>query len=103
MSSGNDRSWMRLPQQAEEWQKGFKKFIDSTFAGTFKGEMAPCPCKRCRSMSYRTIKEVTTHLLHKGFSESFIQGEGEEKYSFEGISEGLGNEGATGDRDASYL
>src|SRR6185312_14356979 len=42
MSSGNDRSWMRLPQQAEEWQKGFKKFIDHKFGGTLRGEMAPC-------------------------------------------------------------
>jgi len=39
-------------------------------------------------------------LIHRGFSESFIQGEGEEKYSFGGISEGVGNEGGTGDRDS---
>jgi len=51
-------------------------------------------------MSYKTIKEVRSHLIHRGFSESFIQGEGEEKYSFGGISEGVGNEGGTGDRDS---
>ena len=51
-------------------------------------------------MSYRTIDEVQSHLVRRGFSESFIQGEGEEKYSFGGISEGVGNEDATGDRDS---
>ena len=51
-------------------------------------------------MSYKTIKEVRSHLIHTGFYESFIQGEGEEKYSFGGISEGVGNEGGTGDRDS---
>ena len=76
------------------------KFIDHTFAGTSKGETAPCPCKTCRTMSYRTIDEVQSHLVRRGFSESFIQGEGEEKDSFDGISEGVGNEDATGDRDS---
>jgi hypothetical protein len=90
---------MRLPQQTEEWQKGFKKFIEATFAGTSKGETVPCPCTRCRTMSYRTIKEVRTHLIFRGFSESLIEGEGEEKNSSEGISEGVGNDGATGDCD----
>ena len=99
MSSSNDRSWMHLPQQAEEWQKGFKKFIEHTFAGTSKGETAPCPCMRCRTMCYRTINEVRAHLLHRGFCDSFIQGEAEKKDSFEGISEGVGNEDATGDRE----
>jgi hypothetical protein len=91
---------MRLPQQIEEWQKGFKKFIEATFAGTSKGETAPCPCMRCHTMSYRTIKEVRTHLIFRGFSESFIHREGEEKNSFEGISEGVGNDGATSDFDS---
>ena len=100
MSSGNDMSWMRLPQQAEEWQKGFKKFIDHKFGGTLRGETAPCPCTRCRSMSYETVNEVRSHLLHRGFSESFILGEGEEKDSFGGISERVDNEGGTGDRDS---
>jgi hypothetical protein len=75
----------------EEGQKGFKKFIEATFAGTSKGETTPYPCTRCRTMSYRTIKEVRTHLIFRRFSESFIQGEEEEKNSFEGISEGVGN------------
>jgi len=52
-------------------------------------------------MSYKTIKEVRSHLIHRGFYESFIQGEGEEKYSFGGISEGVGNEGGTGDCDSA--
>jgi hypothetical protein len=80
---------MRLPQQTEEWQKGFKKFIEATFAGTSKGETAPCPCTRCRTMSYRTIKEVRTHLIFRGFSESFIQGEGEERIHLRALVKGL--------------
>jgi len=91
---------MRLPQQAEEWQKGFKKFIDHKFGGTLRGETAPCPCTRCRSMSYEIVNKVRSHLLHRGFSESFILGEGEEKDSFGGISERVDNEGGTGDRDS---
>ena len=38
--------------------------------------------------------------IYKGFSESFIQREGEEKESYEGIGEGDGSEGATGDSDS---
>jgi len=71
MSSGNDRSWMRLPQQAEEWQKGFKKFIDSTFAGTFKGETAPCPCKRCRT---EQLKKLQLICFIKGFLKVLFKG-----------------------------
>lgn len=37
--------------------------------------------------------------IHKEFSESFIQGEGEEKESYKGIGE-PGSEGATGDSDS---
>jgi len=99
MSSDIGGSWMRLSLQAEEWQNGLNKFIEHTFAGTSKGETAPCPCMRCRTMCYRTINEVRAHLLHRGFCDSFIQGEAEKKDSFEGISEGVGNEDATGDRE----
>ena len=96
---GNDRSWMRLSPQTQEWQIGLNKFIEHTFAGTSKGERAPYPYMRCHTMCYRTINEVRAHLLHRGFCDSFIQGEAEKKDSFEGISEGVGNEDATGDRE----
>ena len=76
---GNDRSWMRLSPQTQEWQIGLNKFIEHTFAGTSKGERAPYPYMRCHTMCYRTINEVRAHLLHRGFSDSFIQGEGEKK------------------------
>jgi len=48
-------------------------------------------------MSCRSTNQVQTHFIFKGFSESFIQREGEEKDSFEGTGEGGGNDGATGD------
>ena len=76
---GNDRSWMRLSPQTQEWQIGLNKFIEHTFAGTSKGERAPYPYMRCHTMCYRTINEVRAHLLHRGFSDSFIQGEVEKK------------------------
>jgi len=59
-----------------EWQTGFKNYIQSIFGGTSEEETAPCPCTRCRCMSYRTQKEVRTHVALRGFDESFIQGEG---------------------------
>jgi hypothetical protein len=40
-------------------------------------------------MSYRTIKEVRTHLIFRGFSESFIQGEGEERIHLRALVKGL--------------
>ncbi|RLN00681.1 uncharacterized protein C2845_PM06G26280 [Panicum miliaceum] len=48
-------------------------------------------------MSYRTTNGVRSHLIFRGFSESFIQGEGEEKDSYESITEGGGNDGELGD------
>ena len=78
---------MRLERVTPEWQIGFKKFIDSKFGGASKGETAPCPCTRCRCMSYLIVAEVTNHLILRGFAESFIQGEGERKYSDESSTE----------------
>ena len=97
MSHNVDRSWMRLPQVSDQWQKGLKKFMETRFAGTCKGDTAPCPCTRCRSMSYRTVEEIRNHLLFRGFSDCFIQGEGEEKNSYASITEGVGNDGVSGD------
>jgi len=70
-----DRSWMRMAKYTAEWQKGFKDFIKNTFGGTSKEETAPYPCARCRCMSYRNQKDVQSHLVLRGFDESFIQGE----------------------------
>ena len=59
-----------------EWKIGFKNYVQSIFEGTSKEETAPCPCTRCRCMSYRTKKEVQIHMAQRGFDDSFIRGEG---------------------------
>ena len=74
--SHDGSSWMRMDKSTSEWQKGFKKFIETPFGGTFKGLTTPCPCSRCRCMSYRIQYEVERHLLVRGFDESFIQEQG---------------------------
>lgn len=67
-----------MPKYSQEWQKGFNDFIRSTFGdiSEYEEETAPCPCTGCRCMSFRTEKEVRSHLVLRGFDESFIIGEG---------------------------
>jgi hypothetical protein len=89
-----DRSWMRMDKSTIEWQKGFKEFMDLTFEGTSQGETTPCPCSRCRCMSYRTQSEVQSHFFFRGFDESFIQGEANDE-DFD--HEELDSLGVTGD------
>jgi len=64
---------MRLDKASAEWQQGLTDYLDSTFGGSSKGGMAPCPCSACRSMSFRKRSDVQNHLLRKGFDESFIR------------------------------
>lgn len=59
-----------------EWRTGFHNYIQSIFGDTSNAETAPCPCTRCRCMSYRTKNEVRAHVAQRGFDDSFIQGEG---------------------------
>jgi hypothetical protein len=74
--SNEDKSWMRMSGYTCEWQAGFKNFLHSVFGGRSSEQTAPCPCTRCRYMSYRSEKEVRTHVALRGFDDSFIQGEG---------------------------
>ena len=64
---------MWLDKASAEWQQGLIDYLDSTFGGSSKGGMAPCPCSGCRSMSFRKRSDVQNHLLRKGFDESFIR------------------------------
>jgi hypothetical protein len=64
----------RMSRYTAEWQAGFKKYLQSVFGGTSSEQTAPCPCTRCRSMSYRSEKEVRTHVALRGFDESYIEG-----------------------------
>ena len=82
-----------------EWQMGFKNYIQSIFGGTSKEETAPCPCTRCRCMSYRTKKEVQTHVAQRGFDDSFIRGEGNGQPLVERDSV---DEGTRGHADSSH-
>jgi hypothetical protein len=74
--SNEDKSWMRMSRYTSKWQVGFKNFSQSVFGGRSSEETALCPCTRCRCMSYRSEKEVRTHVALRGFDDSFIQGEG---------------------------
>jgi hypothetical protein len=74
--SNEDKSWMRMSRYTCEWQEGFKNFLHSVFGERSSEETAPCPCTRCRCMSYRSEKVVRTHVALRGFDDSFIQGEG---------------------------
>jgi hypothetical protein len=67
--------WMRLDKASDEWQNGLNEFLSTTFRGTYSGETQPCPCSRCRSMAFRTKREVKHHLLSKGFDEDYMQRE----------------------------
>jgi len=85
---------MCLGKAIAEWQKGLEEFIETTFKGTSRGGTAPCPCSRCRTMSFRTKSEVQSHLISRGFDASFIQGE------LDGVDSDEDNtcdEGGTGD------
>ena len=68
-------SWMRMDKTSDEWRKGFKDFVDSLFGGTYKGATTSCPCARCRNLSYQTRSSVESHLLARGFDESFVEAE----------------------------
>ena len=100
-----DRSWMRMAKYTAEWQKGFKDFIQNTFGGTSKEETVPCPCARCRCMSYRNQKDVRCHLVLRGFDESFIEeGNAEDLVACpqeDNPAEGEYDDGETGDAPAS--
>ena len=100
-----DRSWMRMAKYTDEWQKGFKDFIQNTFGGTSKEETATCPCARCRCMSYINQKDVRCHLVLRGFDESFIEeGNAEDLVACpqeDNPAEGEYDDGETGDAPAS--
>jgi hypothetical protein len=74
--SNEGKSWMRMSRYTSKWQAGFKTFLQSVFGGRSSEETTPCPCTRCHCMSYRSEKEVRTHMALRGFDDSFIQGEG---------------------------
>ena len=80
-----------------EWQTNFRKFIQTTFGGTARGETAPCPCSRCRCMSYRTQSQVQSHLVIRGFDESFIEEGNQANDSDEGNAAAVVNDDETGD------
>ena len=80
-----------------EWQTNFRKFIQTTFGGTTRGETAPCPCSRCRCMSYRTQSQVQSHLVIRGFDESFIEEGNQANDSDEGNAAAVVNDDETGD------
>ena len=70
--SGDDRSWMRLPRCSSEWKKKFPEFMDRTFSGTSSGGTAACPCTRCLCNAHKTRALLQSHVLLRGFAESFI-------------------------------
>ena len=93
-----------MAKYTAEWQKGFKDFIQNTFGGTSKEETAPCPCARCRCMSYRNQKDVRCHLVLRGFDESFIEGNAEDLVACpqdDNPVEGEYDDGKIGDAPAS--
>jgi hypothetical protein len=72
-----DRSWMRLNQATDDWQKGLVQFLETTFKGNSRGGTALCPCSTCRSSVYITQPEIQRHLLSRDFDDCFIkEGEG---------------------------
>ncbi|KAL6637481.1 hypothetical protein ACP70R_025053 [Stipagrostis hirtigluma subsp. patula] len=89
-----DRSWMRSAKGSPQWLQGLREFLATTFGGTSRGGTAPCPCRRCRTMSYITQSEMQRHLVLRGFDESFIEekASGEDPDEFDAC-----NDGPTGD------
>lgn len=67
-----DKSWIRQPQNSDEYKLGLKKSLDFAFKNATVEDTIRCPCPLCCFGKWKTREEVYNDLICKSFPQNYV-------------------------------
>ncbi|KAG7533210.1 Transposon En/Spm-like [Arabidopsis thaliana x Arabidopsis arenosa] len=70
-----DKSWVWLPRNSIEYEKGATTFVYSSARSLGDPKEMFCPCKDCRNLCHQPVERVLEHLVIKGMDQKYKRNE----------------------------